>query len=72
MARLIATFGHPVGARGGGKAVELDHSREYGELSCGPQFTHRRTKESDGGRIVSLKELKRKALDEYFNARDEP
>ena len=36
MARLIATFGHAVGARGGGEAVELDHAREYGELGCGP------------------------------------
>ena len=25
-----------VGARGGGEAVELDHSREHGELSGGP------------------------------------
>ena len=25
-----------VGARGGGEAVELDHSREHGELSWGP------------------------------------
>src|SRR6185369_5914245 len=32
---------------------------EYGELGGGPQFTHKRTKESDGARIVSLQNLKR-------------
>ena len=29
-------FRNAIGARGGGEAVELDHSREYGELSGGP------------------------------------
>ena len=29
-------LGHTVGAGSGGKAIELDHSRENGELSCGP------------------------------------
>ena len=29
-------LGHAVGAGGGGKAIELDHSRENGELSGGP------------------------------------
>ena len=29
-------FRDAVGARGGGEAVELDDTREYGELGCGP------------------------------------
>ena len=54
-------LGHTVSAGGGGKAIELDDSRENGELGGGPQFTHRRTKGSNGARIVSLKYLIRKA-----------
>ena len=65
-------LGNAIGARGGREAVELDDAGEYGELGGRPQFTHKRTKESDGARIVSLQEPKKEYADEDFHACHEP